>query len=104
MHYHVEPIPAALEIVAFTCHHLALGLPVLLVECRLLTVDPVEAGHNGQPNGFIIQTQRRGDAYPAAGRIDTDMEVLDILADDLDWDTADQNASALSSHAAPSRS
>ena len=47
MRHHVEPIPATAEIMAFTRHHLAFGLPVLLLECRLLTADPAKAGYYG---------------------------------------------------------
>ena len=86
---HIEPVAPAPEVVAFAGDHLALRLAVLLLECGLLAPDPAQARDDGQPHGLIIEAQRRGHAHPPVRRVDAHVEVLDVLAHDLDGDPAD---------------
>jgi hypothetical protein len=52
-------------------------------------------------DGIIIQSQRSGDAHAAVWRIDSNVQVLDVLADYLDRNAADFYPVNVSTHAVP---
>lgn len=61
----------------------ALRLPFLLCKRRLLQPNPGAACEDCHPNSIVIKVQRDGDAHPAMRWVDTDMESLDVFADNF---------------------
>ena len=104
--YESQPVTPTLVIMTLAAYHLPLGLANLLLEFGLPPPNPAQACSNGQPHGVVVQVQRCGHTHPAARRVDAQMEVLDVLADDLHRYAAHVDAAAVdvSSHAGPSRS
>jgi hypothetical protein len=66
---------------ALAAHHLALGLPGLVIESRPLALNPTEFADHRQPHGLIGHGQRRGHPHPPVRRIDPQVQVFDGLPD-----------------------
>lgn len=101
---HIQPVAPPLEVVALTRHELASRLAILSLELCPLSANPGQPRDDGEPHRVVIQAKRRGDAHPPLRGIDAQVQVLDVLADDLDLNTADLDAGAFSTHVAPSQS
>ena len=79
----IEAIAVTLKVVAFAGDVFPRRLALLPFKLGLLTFDPGEFGNHGEAHGFIVDAQRRSDAHPAIGWIDSEVQVLDVLANHL---------------------
>ncbi len=66
----------------------------LLPELLLLRLDPAELGDREHPDGIQFHPQRCGDAYPAGGRVDAEVDVLDVFENDVHGDVAELDLGA----------
>src|ERR671910_591286 len=96
---HLEPITLSQEKVAFTTHHFALGLPWLTIESSSLAFNPSQLADHRKSDSVIRNSQRRCHSNATMRRINTEMEVLDVLSDDLHGQPIDGYFVLLSSHA-----
>jgi hypothetical protein len=80
----VQPVPRAPDVVRLAGHHLAdrlaLGRPQLL----LVLLDPWESVYYREAHLIVVELLGGGNPHPTHGRIDADVEVLDVLVDDID--------------------
>ena len=61
---------------------------------RLLATDPAELGDDRESHRVVVDVQGDGDAHAPVGRVGREMEVLDVLANDLNGNTADDEVGA----------
>ena len=103
---YIEPVAPALEKVAFTCREFPQGLAILLLEFRLLPMNPAEAGNDSHAHRVIIKTERSGHPYPTVRRIYTYVKVFDVLVDDVYHSPLYRDSAGfpLSIHSAPLQS
>ena len=99
---HLEQIAPAPDVVPITIQIFAIGLAILLTELCLMLLDPVELGHRIDPDGIELHPCRRGDADPAGGRMDAQVDVLDLLEHHINGNAADLDLPNI--HAAGRRS
>src|SRR6266511_2641530 len=64
---------------AFAVQVLARRFAFLLLQLPLLSFDPVEFGNGEDSDRLEIHPQRRRDAHPPGGRINAQVDVLDVL-------------------------
>jgi hypothetical protein len=93
-----QAIPPSEEIVALATNHLPFGLPRLCIEFRPLALDPPELPDDRQPHRVIGHCQWNCHPHPTIGRVDSEVQVLDGLADDLNLHPADRDRVPLSIH------
>src|SRR5258708_5668060 len=74
---------------AFTFKVLAWGFAFLLAEFLLLLFDPSEFGDRKDSDGVEIHPQRGRDPNSSGRRVDTQVDVLDVLFHDLYRDAAE---------------
>src|SRR5574337_73259 len=79
-------------------NHLASRLTILLLKIRLLPTNPSQTRDYSQSNSIIIETKRHSHADTSPRRIHAHVEILDVLANDLDWDASHLDDMSLSSH------
>ena len=101
---YIQPVAPSLEVVALARDEFTPRLAVLSLELRPLPANPGQPGDHGQPHRVVVEAQWRGDPDSSLWGVDAQVQVLDILADDLDLDAADLDAGAVSTHVAPSQS
>jgi len=89
----VAPPP---QIVTFAADHLALGLARLGLEPGPLALDPAELPDDRQPYGIIGHRQRRRHPHAAVRRVDAEVQVLNGLPDDGNFQAADGDLAVLS--------
>jgi len=70
--------------VTLATDHLPCGLSRLGFESRPLALDPAELADHRQPYRVIADPERDRNAHSAAGRVNAEMQVLDVLPDHLD--------------------
>ena len=96
-----EAVTPPEEVVALAADHLAFGLARLGLEparWRLIQPSlPITASRTRHRS-----PQGRGHPHPAVRRIDAEVQVLDVLADDLDGQPADVDLVLLSTHSGSS--
>jgi hypothetical protein len=76
--------------VGLTVDHLAMALALLAPEARLLPSDPGQATGKGSVRDVVRLGD--GDTDAAVRRIDREVDVFDVLADDGHWDPGDDRA------------
>lgn len=86
---HTEPICHTQMKMGFAGNIAAGALPCLSSELCLLPLDPTEPRDNGQPHRVIVDCHGRSDANPTVRRINTQMQIFDLLPDDLDINLTD---------------
>jgi hypothetical protein len=72
----------------FTIQIFAWGFALLAVEFGLLPFDPTELGNRKTSDRRDLHRRRCRDSYAASGRKDAEMNVLDILEDEVDFEIA----------------
>src|ERR1039458_10267076 len=65
----------------------------LFAHFALLLADPTEFGNGEEADSLQFHTQRGGDAHFAGGRVDAEVDVLDVLLHDIYRDAAEFDAS-----------
>ena len=90
----IQPVAPTLEVVALTGDELAARLAILSPKPGALSPNPGQPGDHRQPHRVVVEAQGRGNAHPSLGRVDTQVQVLDVLADDFNGDTADLEANS----------
>jgi hypothetical protein len=63
--------------------HLSPALPGLLPDPVLLLADPRQSGNNGKPNRFLVESLWGSYSDPTERRIDGEVEILDVFANDI---------------------
>jgi hypothetical protein len=84
--HHLEQVASTPDVVALAVEVLASALPFLVAQLLLLLLDPAELGDGEQPNCVQAHLRRSRDAHPAGGRVDAQMDVLDVLPHHLHAD------------------
>ena len=102
----IESVAPSLEVMAFTSDKFPLGLPILVLEFRLIATNPAQPRNNSHPHRVIIKTERSCHSHPAVRRVNPNMEVFDVLVDHVDRSPPYLNAVSfpLSIHSAPLQS
>src|SRR5262245_26441831 len=83
---------------ALPTDHLPHGLPGLRVKSCALTFDPPEFAADSAAHRVVRHRERRSHPYSACWWIDSEMQVLDRLADNLNLQPADRDNLAISIH------
>lgn len=81
--YHFEQVALAPDVVALTIQVLTRGLALLFQEFLLLALDPVQFCNRIQAESIEAHAGGRRYADPAIGRIDAQMDILDVLEDHI---------------------
>jgi hypothetical protein len=79
-----EPETGTPDIVGLARNHLSLRLADGVLQLLLLLLDPRQALDNGEPDSFLVEPTWRGHPDTADGRVDADVQVLDVLVYDVD--------------------
>ena len=98
MFNYVQSIAPSLEVMAFAGNKLPLGLTLLTHEFFLFPANPSQAGDDSHPNLFFINAHWRTNPYLTIRRVNTHIEILDILAHHLNGNTTDINITFISNH------
>src|SRR5665811_2280568 len=85
----LKPQSGAPHVVRLTGHHLASRLALSVPKPILLPLDPGQSLDDREPYRFFRQPVWRSHADYAEGWIDTYMQVLDVLVDDIHADSGD---------------
>src|SRR5207249_2328097 len=96
-----QQVPLAPQVVAFPFDVFPTRLALLRAELRLLLPDPGKLRNCEDPDGVEAHPLRGGDAHAASGRVDAEMDVLDVLQDHVHSDVTELNLRYVSTHAAP---
>ena len=78
-----KTITPAKKIMTLAAHHFAFGLAGLSFKFDSLAFYPSEFANQRQANGSIIHLEGNSHANPAIRRIDSKVQVLDALPDNL---------------------
>src|SRR5436305_1123209 len=87
-----------LVIVALAAHELSCRLTFLAPKLRPLTLNPVQLGECEEAYSLIIYVQGYSYAYSSRRWVNTQMEVLDVLAHHINDQAIDGNLMFLSTH------
>src|SRR5262249_41061967 len=80
---HLEQVALPPEVMAFTVQILARGFAFLLLELLLLLFDPTQLGNGEDADSVEAHPGRGRNAYPAARRVNAQVDVFDILEYDI---------------------
>ena len=91
----VRPPP---HVVGLAIDHLALALPGLILDLLALPAYPARRETTARRMASSSSDGRSGDANTSKRRVDADVEILDLLANDVDIEIGDADDRGASSH------
>jgi hypothetical protein len=95
---HIKPITLAKKKMRFAGNEASFRLPWLRFVLRSLPFDPRETIDDCEANGFVAHGERRRNANAPLRRIDTKVQVFDLLPLYRNPQTADGDLMSFSSH------
>src|SRR4029077_6654425 len=93
-----QPMTSPPDIVRLAGDHLTPRLPRGGPQALSLTLDPRQAPRECQADLLVSQPPRSRNPDPTCWWIDTDVEVLDVLVDDIDADARNGEMGATGTH------
>ncbi len=95
---YIQSIGSSLEVMPLAGNKLPLRLALLTYEFFLFPANPSQARDDSHPNRIFIDSQRRAHPHPAIRRVNTHIEILDILPHYFNGNTTDINITPVSNY------
>jgi hypothetical protein len=93
-----EPVSPPEKVMALAADHFAGGLARLTRKSGPLAFDPAELADDRKAHRFVADSDWRGYPYPAMRGINPQVQVLDVLADNLNRQATDGDLVRLNTH------